>query len=344
MVTDVPTPIRRAGQVTGRCYDLAAEELSRDRRAWFVTVPYWRSGNGTSGDGGVITIQSGMLVALGFLAAILLGLLVAPAFWSRAVRLTTKQLKETMPLSEMEIEADRDRIRAEYAIKMHKLETLVEQVRMAAARQQIDINRRDARVNTLEAELERVTSSYEEAQNARRVLEQTVADRLPRVETRLMDAKKQLHGRERALSELNRTSERQARALAEASSINAQQQSEIERLSTSLSARVSRSADGAGQRSETETALRAELEALRGKTREQAQLLARMQSLSGRHAAGAPSSVGASTENRRPHPGIRRLASMARASARARQTNPKPSGRCGSLRHATTIRPAKSRG
>ena len=35
-----------------------------------------------------------MLVALGFLAASLLGLLVASAFWSRAVRLTTARIKQ----------------------------------------------------------------------------------------------------------------------------------------------------------------------------------------------------------------------------------------------------------
>ncbi|MDX2157904.1 MAG: hypothetical protein SFW09_15500 [Hyphomicrobiaceae bacterium] len=233
----------------------------------------------------MITIQSGMLIALGFLTAVLLGLLTAPAFWARAVRLTTRRLKETMPLSEMEIEADRDRIRAEYAIKMHKLETLVERVKMAGARQQIDINRRDARVNMLEADLERLKASYEEAQNARRVLEQAIADRLPRVETRLTDAKKLLHGREREIEELTRTAERQTRALAEASAIGAQQQSEIERMSALLAAR-SRGGDD-GQRSESEVALRAELEALRAKNREQAQLLARMQSLAGRPAGAA---------------------------------------------------------
>ena len=71
----------------------------------------------------LISIQTGMLVALGFLVASLLGLLLASAFWSRAVRLTTKRLKRSMPVSEAEIKADRDRLRAEHAIKVHKLET-----------------------------------------------------------------------------------------------------------------------------------------------------------------------------------------------------------------------------
>ena len=225
----------------------------------------------------MITIQSGMLIALGFLAAGLLALLFAPAFWSRAVRLTTRRIKDTMPLSEMEIEADRDRIRAEYAIKMHKLETLVEQVKMAAARQQIEINRRDARVNMLEADLEKLRASYEEVQNARRVLEQTIADRLPRVESRLTEAKKVLYAREREVGELTRTGEQQMRALSEASLLNSQQQSEIDRLKASLTQRAARASETS---QDNDGALKAELEGLKVKTREQAQLIARLQSMS----------------------------------------------------------------
>ena len=76
-----------------------------------------------------------MLVALGFFAASLLGLLVATAFWSRAVRLTTARIKQSMPVSEPEIRADRDRLRAEYAIKVHKLDMQLEQAKLERARQ-----------------------------------------------------------------------------------------------------------------------------------------------------------------------------------------------------------------
>lgn len=244
----------------------------------------------------MITIQSGMLIALGFLAAALLGLLVAPALWRRAVRLTTRRIKNTMPLSEMEIEADRDRIRAEYAIKMHKLETLVEQVKLAGARQHIEINRRDAQINTLEAELETLKATYEEAQNARRVLEQTIADRLPRVESRLTEAKSVLHAREREVTQLTQTAEKQLQALAAASAINAEQKAEIERLGETLSSQSSRFGDG-------DTALRAEIAALRTKTRDQAQLLERLQSLAGRPsvavASGAVATDGTGDETQK---------------------------------------------
>ena len=230
----------------------------------------------------MISIQSAMLVALGFLAASLVALVIAPAFWARAVRLTSNRIKDAMPLSEIEIRADKDRIRAEYAIKVHKLESLVDQVRLTGARQQIEINRRDASINEMETTLDRLKASAEETQNARRVLEQTVADRLPRVEERLSDAKKMLFTRDREIGELTRTADKQRRALSEASSINAQQQGEIERLETSLSTRAARNQEGISDpRFDGEVALRSEIESLRAKTREQAQLLVRMQSLAG---------------------------------------------------------------
>lgn len=227
----------------------------------------------------MITIQSAMLVALGFLAATLLALIVAPAFWARAVKLTTRRVKEIMPFTEGEIRADKDRIRAEYAIRVHSLENQVEQVRLASARQMIDLNRRDASINEFESEVERLKTALEEAQNARRVLEQTVSDRLPRVEQRLSDARKLIYNRDREISELAKTADKQSGALAEAAAINAQQMSEIERLGTSLTTRGARSQDGpSNARHDAEVALRSELEALRSKTRDQSQLIGRMQS------------------------------------------------------------------
>jgi hypothetical protein len=226
-----------------------------------------------------------MLVVLGFLAATLLALVVAPAFWARAVKLTTRRVKEAMPFTEAEIRADKDRVRAEYAIRVHSLENQVERVRLASARQMIDLNRRDANINELEGEIERLKGALEEAQNARRVLEQTVSDRLPRVEQRLGDARKLIFNRDREISELTKTADKQSRALAEAAAINAQQMSEIERLGTSLTTRGARSQEGPSDaRYDAEVALRSELESLRAKTRDQSQLIGRMQSQMARFA------------------------------------------------------------
>jgi chromosome segregation ATPase len=222
-----------------------------------------------------MSIQTAMLVALGFLAASLLGLLLASAFWSRAVRLTTIRIKQSMPVSESEIKADRDRLRAEYAIKVHKLETQLDQAKLERARHLIEINRRDASISALESNVGQYKSDLEEHQNARRVLEQTVTDRLPKVEARLSEAKRLLFNRDREIAELMQGAKKHKMALEEAGSVHAQQHAQIERLNSVLTTRTGR--PRSDNLPESEGGLRSEVESLRAKTREQAILIDRLQ-------------------------------------------------------------------
>ncbi len=224
-------------------------------------------------------VQMIMLAALGFLFASLLALVVAPAFHARAVRLTTKRIRDSLPLSEAEMRADKDLMRAEYAVKVHQLEKQIDQSKLSAHRQFIDINRRDAALKRLRDESERLQADLEENQNARRVLEQTINDRLPKLEGRLDEARGLIRARDQEIGALGHEAERQAIAFNEAHGINAQLQSEIERLQTYLSdmqGRDRRRGSEAGH--ETDFALRTELESLRSKARDQASLIDRLQS------------------------------------------------------------------
>jgi chromosome segregation ATPase len=221
-----------------------------------------------------------MLATLGFLTAALLSLFIAPLYRRRVARLTTDALKRSMPLTEAEIRADRDRLRAEAAIRIHKLETMVEEASEASARQMVELNRRDARISELEDEVSAQHSSLEEHENARRVLEQTIMDRLPKVEHRLAEARKLLFQRDREIVSLTQSGERQSRALEEAQQINTQQTDEVHRLKAALNTRAARNREGfVDPRFDGEVALRTEIEALRTKTREQTAQIARLQSL-----------------------------------------------------------------
>ena len=124
-------------------------------------------------DAPVITLQSVMLVALGVFAAGFLGLFLAPLYRQRAAKLAIDELKRSMPLSEAEIRADKDRLRAENAIAIHRLETRLEESSLVAARQRVEINRRDAAISGLESEVARLGTILDEHENARRVLEHT---------------------------------------------------------------------------------------------------------------------------------------------------------------------------
>lgn len=235
----------------------------------------------------MITIQTVMLVLLGFFGACLLALLIAPAHRARIVRLTTEQLKQAMPLTEAEIRADKDRLRADYAIQLHKQSVLVDELKASASRQLIEINRRDASISRLESELDRLKAKLEETDNARNVLEQTVRDRLPRVEQRLAEAKKLIFQRDRDIAQLTTESEKTLRALDEAMQINAQQRAELVRMQALDVARGATSTDSLADPSfNAEVALKSEIESLREQVRDQAALISRLQgALSG--AAGA---------------------------------------------------------
>ncbi|MEM9355747.1 MAG: hypothetical protein AAGB04_06015 [Pseudomonadota bacterium] len=229
----------------------------------------------------MFTIQTIMLVSLGFLLAALMGFIVAPAYWNRAVRLTTQRIRRSLPLTEAEIRAEQDRLRAQNAIRIHQLESSMDRVRRSAARQTIEINRRDATIGTLERETQQLNTKLEASENARRVLEQTIMDRVPRVEDRLSEARKLLFQRDREMAALQADTSKTFRALDEAMQINAQQRIEIDRMKSSLaSSRGGRQSKGGNRAAqESETALRAELEVLRTRVRDQASLIGNLQEL-----------------------------------------------------------------
>ncbi|MEM9277636.1 MAG: hypothetical protein AAGA76_03600, partial [Pseudomonadota bacterium] len=87
--------------------------------------------------------------SLGFLAAILLVLLVAPAIWNRAVVLTKQKVESTLPLSLNEIQAEKDRLRAEYAMTTRRLELGIEELRKKASTQLVELQTRRDEANRL---------------------------------------------------------------------------------------------------------------------------------------------------------------------------------------------------
>ena len=74
----------------------------------------------------------------------------------------------------------------------------------------VELNRRDAMISELEGELAGQRTALEEHENARRVLEQTIMDRLPKVEHRLAEARKLLFQRDREIVSLTQSSEKQS--------------------------------------------------------------------------------------------------------------------------------------
>lgn len=226
----------------------------------------------------MITLYAAMLVALGFLIAALIVVVLLPAYRRRVERFTAESLKRTLPLTEEEIRADKDRLRADFAMELHRLESRLEDAALLAARQRIEVNRRDAKIQELSESIADQKMSVEEHENARRVLEQAILDRLPKVEQRLAETRKLLATRDREIKTLAASGAKQAAALEEAVQLNKQREKEIAQLRTALDTRAVRNRDGLkGPSADANVALRIELEAVRERSREQAAMIERLQ-------------------------------------------------------------------
>lgn len=86
-------------------------------------------------------IQATLIFILGFLGAVFLAVLVAPAIWRRAVALTRRRMEAALPLTMNEIQADKDAVRAEYAMATRKLEVMVKSLRGQLAAQSVEVDR-----------------------------------------------------------------------------------------------------------------------------------------------------------------------------------------------------------
>lgn len=94
-----------------------------------------------------------MYLGIGFLLAALLGLGIVPLVHARAVRLTVKRLEASTPLSMAEIQADKDQLRAEFAMSARRLEMSVEQLKAKTTSQSAELGKKTDAINRLKLEL-----------------------------------------------------------------------------------------------------------------------------------------------------------------------------------------------
>jgi chromosome segregation ATPase len=94
-----------------------------------------------------------MYLAIGFLVAMLFSLMIMPLVHNRAVRLTTRRLEAATPLSMAEIQADKDQLRAEFAMSARRLEISVEQLKSKTTSQLAELGKKSDAINRMKLEL-----------------------------------------------------------------------------------------------------------------------------------------------------------------------------------------------
>lgn len=141
-------------------------------------------------------IEAIMFFALGFLGATLIALVTLSAVWHRAVRLTTKRIEGAIPLSMTEIQADKDQLRAEFAMSTRRLENSVEQLKVKTSEQLAEIGRKSEAVRLLKHEAEAKSARV----TALEAQERTLREKLNSTEEELSAKSRMLHEAEAAFS------------------------------------------------------------------------------------------------------------------------------------------------
>jgi chromosome segregation ATPase len=150
-------------------------------------------------------IEPVMYFGIGFLVAALLGLLFVPLVHNRAVRLTLKRLEAATPLSITEIRADKDQLRAEFAMSTRRLEMSVEKMKTKTTSQLAELGKKSDAINQLKRELGEKTATI----FALEARDKTLRDQLRATEEEfqiksasLREAERQLADKEAELSKL----------------------------------------------------------------------------------------------------------------------------------------------
>ena len=142
-------------------------------------------------------IEPIMYFGIGFLVAALIGLLVVPLVHNRAVRLTMRRLEAATPVSMAEIQADKDQLRAEFAMSTRRLEMSVEQLKAKSTSQLAEIGKKGDAINRLKIELGEKTAAI----FALEARDRALRDQLRATEEEVAVKTAAMHDAERVLSD-----------------------------------------------------------------------------------------------------------------------------------------------
>lgn len=209
-----------------------------------------------------------MYFMLGVLIATLVALLVLPAVWHRAVRLTTKRVEAAVPISIFEVQADKDQQRAFFALNQRRLELQSDAMRDTIVANAATIETQRQRVFALEGELKTLQAQHallEAASAERDVLlgetQDQLADRtasVAQLEETLADRRAALAALEAAHGTLTGDARAQAEALKAREEALSAARARITALEAEVASLGTRLADTTHRLEETAATLEAE--------------------------------------------------------------------------------------
>ncbi|MFZ5693579.1 MAG: hypothetical protein ACOY5F_20285 [Pseudomonadota bacterium] len=177
-------------------------------------------------------IEPAMYLGIGFLVASLFGLIFIPLVHARAVRLTVRRMEAATPLSMAEIQADKDQLRAEFAMSTRRLEMSVEQLKAKSTSQLAELGKKNDAINRLKLELGEKSATI----FALEAREKALKDQMKATEDELSVKTLGLHEAERSLSDKEAELARLTAELNERTATTEAQRVELISLKTQIDA------------------------------------------------------------------------------------------------------------
>ena len=223
-------------------------------------------------------IEPIMYLAIGFLISMLFGLMIVPLVHNRAVRLTTKRMEAATPLSMAEIQADKDQLRAEFAMSARRLEMSVEQLKNKTTSQLAELGKKTDAINRMKVELGEKNATIFSLE----AREKAVKEQLRATEEEFAAKTEALRNAEQALSERQADLTRLTHDLNDKSVTAETRQVELVAVRTQIEELKSRVGEAEKEYSETQARLTKEQSDSATATRELAEARSRVENLSQR--------------------------------------------------------------
>jgi chromosome segregation ATPase len=177
-------------------------------------------------------IETIMYFGIGFFVAVVIGLGLFPLVHNRAVRLTSQRLEAATPVSMAEIQADKDQLRAEFAMSTRRLEMSVEQLKMRTTSQLAELGKKSDAINRLKHEIGEKSSAVFTMESR----EKSLRDQIRATEDELAAKNNAMHEVERALVDKQADLEKLTHELGERTFLSDSQRVEIVALRTQVEA------------------------------------------------------------------------------------------------------------
>jgi chromosome segregation ATPase len=219
-----------------------------------------------------------MYLAIGFLVAMLLGLMIVPLIHNRAVRLTTRRMEAATPLSMAEIQADKDQLRAEFAMSARRLEMSVDQLKHKTTSQLAELGKKTDAINRMKIELGEKNATIFSLE----AREKAMKDQLRATEEEFAAKTGALREAEKALSDKQSELGRLSTELSNRSVTAESRKSELVSVNAQIEALKSRVGDAEKEFSATQARLEQERGQSEAASRQLAEARSRVENLSRR--------------------------------------------------------------